>query len=94
VVYLIPGAAEFLTTDAAAGGPTDIGCSSGWAVVQPCGNGGQKKSPTDAGLFVSESAALRVIRVRRLNPETLLSLSVTHQPLAGTPAAPSKMLVL
>jgi hypothetical protein len=39
-----------------------------------------KKSPADAGLFVSESAALRVVRMRRLNLETLLSLK--DQPLS------------
>jgi hypothetical protein len=34
----------------------------------------KKKSPVATGLFVSESAALRVVWVRRLNPETSLSL--------------------
>jgi hypothetical protein len=39
-----------------------------------------KKSPAEAGLFVSESAALRVVRMRQLNLETLLSLKSHSKP--------------
>ena len=42
-----------------------------------------KKSPAFAGLFVSESATLRVVRLRRLNLETLLvaqALLDSHAP--------------
>src|SRR5437868_8962249 len=52
-----------------------------------------KKSPACAGLFVSESASLRVVGLRRLNQETLLSRQVVINHCRN-PAASSLRLSL